>query len=148
MGWIVGVVATVAALLGLAVLAALQIRDEASPRQRQRGPGAGFGVAGLDELHALFSPGKRIQVEQKKEQLALRDDAQAGSPPHLGVDLDRGVAVLRGVGANADGEGTNTDGLGANAAGANTNADRVGANADGADAAGQAPQVREQSTSR
>ncbi|WP_051829493.1 MULTISPECIES: DUF6191 domain-containing protein [Streptomyces] len=96
MGVIVGVAAAVAAVLGLVALAALQIRDEASPRPRHRGPGVGMGAGGLEELHALFSPGKRIQVEQKKEQLALRDDAQAGSPPHLGVDLDRGVAVLRG----------------------------------------------------
>ncbi|MEU8919965.1 DUF6191 domain-containing protein [Kitasatospora sp. NPDC048545] len=94
MGLIVGAVAAVAAILGLAVLAAWQIRDEASPRPRRHGPGVGLGAGGLDELHALFSPGKRIQVEQKKEQLALRDDAHAGSPPHVGVDLDRGVAVL------------------------------------------------------
>ncbi|RKT11672.1 hypothetical protein BX285_5627 [Streptomyces sp. 1114.5] len=95
MALIVGVLAAVAAVLGLVVLAAWQIRDEASARPRPRGPGVATGVGGLEELHALFSPGKRIQVEQKKEQLALRDDAQAGSPPHFGVDLERGVAVLR-----------------------------------------------------
>ncbi|MFF7991305.1 DUF6191 domain-containing protein [Kitasatospora xanthocidica] len=143
MGWIVGVVATAAAVSGLAVLAAWQIRDEASPRQRQRGPGVGYGVAGLDELHALFSPGKRIQVEQKKEQLALRDDARAGSPPHLGVDLDRGVAVLRGAGDQTADDRT-ADGSGSHGPGPSSH----GAGSHGPGAAGQAPQVREQSTNR
>ncbi|MFE6055159.1 DUF6191 domain-containing protein [Kitasatospora sp. NPDC056446] len=129
MGLIVGVAAAVAAVLGLMVLAALQIRDESSPRPRKRGPGAGMGAGGLDELHALFSPGKRIQVEQKREQLALRDDAQAGSPPGFGVDLDRGVAVLRG-GAGEPAPGP---------------AAREG---HGTDPAGHSPQVREQRTSR
>ncbi|MER7765281.1 DUF6191 domain-containing protein [Kitasatospora sp. NPDC096140] len=143
MGLIVGVVATVAALLGLAALAVWQIRDEASPRPRQRGPGvAGLGAGGLDELHALFSPGKRIQVEQKKERLALRDDAQAGSPPHFGVDLDRGVAVLRGGAGEALLDPAPRGGAGESTPG---QAPRDGS---GTGPAGQAPQVREQSTSR
>ncbi|MFJ9444176.1 DUF6191 domain-containing protein [Kitasatospora sp. NPDC101235] len=96
MGLIVGVAAAVAAVLGLVLLAAWQVWGESSSRPRGRGPGAGTGVGGLEELHALFSPGKQVQVEQKREQLAQRDDAQAGAPPHLGVDLDRGVAVLPG----------------------------------------------------
>ncbi|MFJ6777317.1 DUF6191 domain-containing protein, partial [Kitasatospora sp. NPDC091257] len=96
MGWIVGVAAAVVAVLGMVLLAAWQVQDESSSRPRRRGPGAGMGAGGLDELHALFSPGKQVQIEQKREQLVLRDDAQAGGPPHLGVDLDRGVAVMPG----------------------------------------------------
>ncbi|MGW3041412.1 DUF6191 domain-containing protein [Kitasatospora sp. NPDC001159] len=101
MGWIVGVGCAVAVTVGLVVLAACQMWGESSPRRRPRGPGVGVGGGGLDELHALFSPGKRVQIEQRREQLAHRDDAEAGAPPHFGVDLDRGVAVLR----RAEGDG-------------------------------------------
>ncbi|WP_316524818.1 DUF6191 domain-containing protein [Kitasatospora brasiliensis] len=124
MGLIVGVVAATAAVLGLVLLASWQVWDESSPRPRHRGPGVGVGAGGLAELHALFSPGKQVQIEQKWEQLVLRDDAQAAAPPHFGVDLDRGVAVLRGGGGT----------------GPAARAPR--------EAGVQASQVREQSTSR
>ncbi|MBD0671971.1 DUF6191 domain-containing protein [Streptomyces sp. CBMA156] len=137
MGLIVGVAAAVVVVLGLVLLAAWQVLDESSSRPRQRGPGVGMGAGGLEELHALFSPGKQVQVEQKHEQLVLRDDAQAGALPHLGVDLDRGVAVLRGGAAGRTpepaphiGSGTGTTGQAPLAAGV------------------QASQLREQSTSR
>ncbi|MFD5461279.1 DUF6191 domain-containing protein [Kitasatospora sp. NPDC127059] len=97
MGLVVGVVCVVAVLVGLVVLAGLQVRDESSPHRRSR-PAVGVGGGGgglVDELHAIFSPGKRIQVEQRREQTSRRDDTEAGAPPHFGVDLDRGVAVLR-----------------------------------------------------
>ncbi|MFI9359722.1 DUF6191 domain-containing protein [Kitasatospora sp. NPDC053057] len=107
MGFVVGGVCVVAVAVGLMVLAGLQVRGESSPRRRQGGPGVGVGGPGglLDELHAMFSPGKRIQVEQRREQLARRDDAEAGAPPHFGVDLDRGVAVLRLAKDDGGGDG-------------------------------------------
>ncbi|MFE4518124.1 DUF6191 domain-containing protein [Kitasatospora sp. NPDC056783] len=128
MGLIVGVAAAAAAVLGLVLLASWQVWDESSSRPRHRGPGVGTGVGGLEELHALFSSGKRIQVEQKRERLVLRDDAPAGAPPYFGVDLDRGVAVLRG--GSGDGSGTGTDARAPREPGV------------------QASQVREQSTNR
>ncbi|MFE4970677.1 DUF6191 domain-containing protein [Kitasatospora sp. NPDC056651] len=132
MGLIVGVAAAVAAALGLVLLASWQVWDESSSRPRHRGPGVGGGVGGMEELHALFSSGKRIQVEQKRERLVLRDDARAGAPPHFGVDLDRGVAVLRGGIGTEDGNG--------NREGATPRVLR--------EPGPQASQVREQSTSR
>jgi hypothetical protein len=105
MGWIVSVACVVTVAVGLVVLSACQMRGESSRRRRPRAPGVGVGGGGgLEELHALFSPGKRIQIEQRRDQLALRDDAQTGAPPHFGVDLERGVAVLpRAKGDEGDG---------------------------------------------
>ncbi|MFF2744402.1 DUF6191 domain-containing protein [Kitasatospora sp. NPDC058048] len=137
MGWIVGVAAAVVAVLGMVLLAAWQVQDESSSRPRRRGPGAGMGAGGLDELHALFSPGKQVQIEQKREQLVLRDDAQAGGPPHLGVDLDRGVAVMPGGAAGR------TPPSAPREEGPTATAGPVPLAPDA-----QAPQVREQSTSR
>ncbi|MFE3500651.1 DUF6191 domain-containing protein [Kitasatospora sp. NPDC059146] len=99
------------AAVGLVLLASWQVWSESSPRRRERTPGAGGGGGGgggvLGEMHALFSPGKRIQVEQRREQTSRRDDTLAGAPPHFGVDLDRGVAVLRRPdGAKGPGTGT------------------------------------------
>ncbi|WP_042383425.1 DUF6191 domain-containing protein [Streptacidiphilus melanogenes] len=58
--------------------------------------GGGFGIAAAEELQAFFSGNKRVQLEHRQEQLTLRDDDHAsGAPPHTGVDLERGTAVLR-----------------------------------------------------
>ncbi|MEE1787499.1 DUF6191 domain-containing protein [Streptomyces sp. SP17BM10] len=134
---IVGTAAVVAAIAGLVLLAALQIRDEASPR-RDPESGAGSGSAGgggfgpgggmMEELHALFSSGKQVQIEQRREQLVLRDDEHAGAPPNFGVDLEAGVAVLPGTPATPGRPTAPGDTFGG--------------------PSGQPPQVREQSTSR
>ncbi|MEU1282867.1 DUF6191 domain-containing protein [Kitasatospora sp. NPDC005856] len=144
MGWIVGVAATVVAVLGLVLLAAWQVQDEASSRPRKRGPGAGMGAGGLDELHALFRPGKQVQIEQKREQLVLRDDAQAGAPPHFGVDLDQGVAVLPG---GAAGRPPRPAPHAESPMGTAARAARVTAGQAPRETGAQASQVREQSTS-
>ncbi|MFD4655317.1 DUF6191 domain-containing protein [Kitasatospora sp. NPDC058444] len=144
MGWIVGVAAAVVAVLGLVLLAAWQVQDESSSRPRQRGPGVGLGAGGLDELHALFSPGKQVQIEQKREQLVLRDDARAGAPPHFGVDLDQGVAVLPGGAAGRQPHPA------AHAESPTGTADRAPRDTPGRaprETGAQASQLREQSTS-
>ncbi|MQS15088.1 hypothetical protein F7Q99_23185 [Streptomyces kaniharaensis] len=89
-----------AVVAGLVLLAVWQIQGETMRRrrpERRSGSGTGLSTAGLEELHALFSADKQVQIEQRQEQLMLRDDAQAGAPPHFGVDLEAGVAVLPGM---------------------------------------------------
>ncbi|MFD7447663.1 DUF6191 domain-containing protein [Kitasatospora sp. NPDC059827] len=103
------------AAVGLVVLASWQVWSESSPRRRERTLGAGGGGGGggvLGEMHALFSPGKRIQVEQRREQTSRRDDTLAGAPPHFGVDLDRGEAVLRRPYGDDSANGTSSSGTG------------------------------------
>ncbi|WP_327683747.1 DUF6191 domain-containing protein [Kitasatospora sp. NBC_00458] len=59
------------------------------------GSGVGLGMTAFEELHALFSAGKRVQVEQRQARLVLRDDDHSGARPRTGVDLETGTAVIR-----------------------------------------------------
>ncbi|MCF3182108.1 hypothetical protein IPZ70_19475 [Streptomyces polychromogenes] len=67
---------------------------------RARTPRGGMGVGATvtDELHAFLNAGKRVQIERRQEQLALRDDTLDGAPPRMGIDLDAGTAVVRKAG--------------------------------------------------
>ncbi|MFB7125577.1 DUF6191 domain-containing protein [Kitasatospora sp. NPDC056273] len=62
---------------------------------RTRRSGLGLGATATEELHAFFNANKRVQIEQRRTQLVLRDDDHAGAPPRLGVDLGAGTAVVR-----------------------------------------------------
>jgi hypothetical protein len=61
---------------------------------------AGSLSAGLAELGAFFSPGQRKQTEHVEEQKRLRKDVHAADGK-TGIDLDRGVAVIRKPSTNA-----------------------------------------------
>ena len=50
---------------------------------------------GFELLQVAFSPGKQHELDQRRTQLLLRDEADEGAPPSSRVDLDRGVAYLR-----------------------------------------------------
>ncbi|MEU1284169.1 DUF6191 domain-containing protein [Kitasatospora sp. NPDC005856] len=63
---------------------------------RARSSGLGLGATATEELHAFFNANKRVQIEQRRTQLVMRDDDHAGAPPRTGIDLDGGTAVLRG----------------------------------------------------
>lgn len=56
-------------------------------------PSSAMLAAGLGELSGVLQGGKRKQTELIHEQQNKRQDISAGSPS--GVDLDRGVAVIR-----------------------------------------------------
>ncbi|MEE1823566.1 DUF6191 domain-containing protein [Streptomyces sp. BE20] len=98
---VIVVIVLVALVTGLV---ALVWAGQAARRARLTGRAAGParsggavvpGMTAFEELHALFSAGKRVQVEQRQARLVLRDDDRAGAPPRTGVDLDAGTAVLR-----------------------------------------------------
>ncbi|MFF2747517.1 DUF6191 domain-containing protein [Kitasatospora sp. NPDC058048] len=62
---------------------------------RPRSGGLGLGATATEELHAFFNANKRVQIEQRRTQLVVRDDDHAGAPPRTGVDLAGGTAVVR-----------------------------------------------------
>ncbi|MFI1379538.1 DUF6191 domain-containing protein [Embleya sp. NPDC020886] len=66
-------------------------------RGRTDGPQAtrGMRATGTEDLQALFSPGKRLELEQRRVELVLRDEDQDGAPKRPDVDLDRGVVRIR-----------------------------------------------------
>jgi hypothetical protein len=55
----------------------------------------GAGATATEELHALIYPGKRVQLEQRRIELVLREDEQDGAPKRTGIDLDAGTARIR-----------------------------------------------------
>lgn len=61
------------------------------PARRERGVGA----VATEELHGLIYSGKRMQLEQRRIELVLRDDEESGAPPRSGIDLDGGTATIR-----------------------------------------------------
>ncbi|MER7754461.1 DUF6191 domain-containing protein [Kitasatospora sp. NPDC097643] len=63
-------------------------------RARARGGELGLGATAAEELQAFLNANKRVQIEQRRERLVLRDDDHTGAPPRVGVDLDGGTAVV------------------------------------------------------
>jgi hypothetical protein len=49
----------------------------------------------FDEMHATLYAGKRIQLEQRRTEQLLRDDAGDAAPPRSEIDLDRRTALVR-----------------------------------------------------
>jgi hypothetical protein len=55
----------------------------------------------LAELHALFSAGKRHELEERRRLDLTRDEEGRGDPHRGPVDLDSGVIRIRRPGADA-----------------------------------------------
>ncbi|MFG3053012.1 DUF6191 domain-containing protein [Kitasatospora sp. NPDC048239] len=68
------------------VLQHLHRRNESGER--------GVGATATEELHALLYPSKRVQLEQRRIELVLRDDENDGAPPKTGIDLKAGTATI------------------------------------------------------
>ncbi|MEV7023247.1 DUF6191 domain-containing protein [Kitasatospora sp. NPDC093558] len=88
-----------AALVILFFLGAVVRKLRARPAD---GSTRGTGATATEELHALLYPGKRVQLEQRRVELVLRDDEHDGAPRRTGIDLAGGRAVIR-RGGSAEG---------------------------------------------
>jgi hypothetical protein len=56
--------------------------------------GTPVSASGFEELDALFSTGKRLELEERKSHTLMRDEEEAGAPPRTKVDLDRGTVRI------------------------------------------------------
>ncbi|MFG2846210.1 DUF6191 domain-containing protein [Kitasatospora sp. NPDC048296] len=83
-----------AGLVVLFFLGAVVRRLRARPAADPAG-GRGAGATATEELHALLYPSKRVQLEQRRIELVLRDDEHDGAPKRTEIDLAGGRAVLR-----------------------------------------------------
>ncbi|GCD94511.1 DUF6191 domain-containing protein [Embleya hyalina] len=83
----------------LFVLAALRMVGRRIRGQRTGVGERGLGATGVEELHALLYPGKRLQLEQRRVEPLLRDDERDGAPGRPGIDFATGTARIRIVGS-------------------------------------------------
>jgi hypothetical protein len=69
-----------------------------------RGPSGGLGAGAtvLEEVHAFFNSNKRIEQEERRVRLVLREEESDGAPPRMGIDLEAGKAVVRPRDAGRD----------------------------------------------
>jgi hypothetical protein len=64
-------------------------------RRRDGNDARDVGATATEELHALLYPTKRVQLEQRRIELVLRDDEHDGAPPRTTVNLAAGTATVR-----------------------------------------------------
>jgi uncharacterized protein DUF6191 len=63
--------------------------------RRRTHPGRTLSETYVNEITALFYGTKRNELKQRDSWSMMREDEAQGAPPATGVDLDRGVVVLR-----------------------------------------------------
>lgn len=64
-------------------------------RRRRHRSGAPITATYIDEYTAMFYGTKRIELDHRDSMSMVRDEEAEAAPPTMGVDLDRGVVVLR-----------------------------------------------------
>ncbi|HVK23690.1 MAG TPA: DUF6191 domain-containing protein [Actinokineospora sp.] len=66
-------------------------------RQHRRRKRAGTPVTAtyVNEFTAMFYGSKRMELDHRDSVSLMAEDDAEGAPPNHGVDLDRGVVVLR-----------------------------------------------------
>lgn len=58
-------------------------------------PRGALSASGMDVLSAALSPGRGVDIEQRRVERLLRDDDEdSGAPPGWSADLDRGLVRL------------------------------------------------------
>jgi uncharacterized protein DUF6191 len=65
-------------------------------RREKRGTGQGTPLSAtyINEFTAMFYGSKRVELDNRASMSMMREEDAEGAPP-FGVDLDRGVVVLR-----------------------------------------------------
>lgn len=81
------------ALVVLGVVDVMLVRHRGT-RLLGRGRAAAFAPVAYDEATALFTPGKRLELEERHSVSMLRQAPDDGAPPRSRLDLDRGTASL------------------------------------------------------
>ena len=79
---------------GMILLVVVGIYELWREKQRKR-TGKRLSASYVDEYTAIFYGTKRMELNHRDSVEMLREDDAQGAPPRLGVDLDRGVVVLR-----------------------------------------------------
>jgi hypothetical protein len=64
-------------------------------QKRRRRSGAPITATYIDEYTAMFYGTKRIELDHRDSMSMMRDEEAEGAPPTMGIDLDRGIVVLR-----------------------------------------------------
>ncbi|KAA2261967.1 hypothetical protein F0L68_14805 [Solihabitans fulvus] len=49
----------------------------------------------IDEYTAIFYGTKRVELDHRDSMSMMREEEAQGAPPRNGVDLDRGIVILR-----------------------------------------------------
>nr|WP_245574118.1 DUF6191 domain-containing protein [Amycolatopsis nigrescens] len=68
---------------------------ESRRRKRQNRVGTPVTTTYVNEFTAIFYGTKRRELDHRDSMSMMREEDAQGAPPNLGVDLDRGVVVLR-----------------------------------------------------
>ena len=63
--------------------------------RRRRRTGTRLSATYINEFTAMFYGTKRMELDHRDSVSMLREEYAQGAPPQLGVDLDRGIVVLR-----------------------------------------------------
>ena len=80
--------------VGMILLVVVGIYELWREKRRKR-TGKRLFATYVDEYTAIFYGTKRMELNHRDSVEMLREEDAQGAPPRLGVDLDRGVVVLR-----------------------------------------------------
>jgi hypothetical protein len=79
---------------GMILLVAVGVYELWREKRRKR-TGKRLSATYVDEYTAIFYGTKRMELNHRDSVEMLREEDAQGAPRRLGVDLDRGVVVLR-----------------------------------------------------
>lgn len=86
-------------------LVAVGIYELRRQRWRKR-PGTPLSTTYVNEFTAIFYGTKRMELDHRDSVSLMREEDAQGAPPKLGLDLDRGVVVLRPAAQDTDPDGS------------------------------------------